>query len=332
MKAILHIGTEKTGTTSFQNFCHHNCDELLKQKVLYPSRLGGVNHRQIATSALNLDSKDDALELSNFDTLEDLKQFREDVREKLRSQVADAPNAEVCVLSTEHLHSRLDQTEQIERVREMLDPLFEEIEVHIHLRPQIDVVVSLASTQTRVGGAVRRTFFERANPQKLYYNYNRLTEKWEDVFGASRVHLLAFRKTSGFLGFMESHLGLDFSEMEAPTRVNEAIDVRVMAMVNALVDSGTSQRIDHRVIDKFPVEQKVRPDLQTALAVQKRFSASNQKLVARRHDLVEGDLVPNWGAYPEVGNLELLEQPCTFSNALADLISHYNDEIKAARK
>lgn len=331
MRAILHIGTEKTGTTSFQEFCHQNREALLMQKVFYPTNLGVRNHRQIATYALDLGSGDDGLRQLNLKSEDDIEAFRDSVKRKLEEQIAQTPDAEVWILSSEHFHSRLDHRDQILRVKTLLDPLFDDIEVHLHLRPQIDVAVSLTSTQTRVGGTVRRPFFDRPKPNQLYYNYNLLVQAWEDVFGERNVHLLAFRKTPSFLGFMESHLGLDFSDMPVPARVNEAIDVRVMAMVNALVDSGSPQRIDHRVIDLLPVEEKLRPDLQTAQAVQGRFTSSNQELVARRADLNAGDLMPNWGNYPEVGNLDLLDEPCVFSKPLADLITHYNSVIAYER-
>lgn len=58
MKAILHIGTEKTGTTSFQSFMHRNRDAVLARGVLYPDRLGGDNHRLIATYGLSLSTAD----------------------------------------------------------------------------------------------------------------------------------------------------------------------------------------------------------------------------------------------------------------------------------
>ncbi|MFN7089590.1 MAG: hypothetical protein ACK4P4_03455 [Allorhizobium sp.] len=327
MRAILHIGTEKTGTTSFQEFCHKNRKLLLEQKVLYPTNLGVRNHRELAIYALDLANDDDGLRHLRLKSEDDLQEFRDGVQRKLEMQVSQASNADVCIISSEHFHSRLEQPHEIERVKVLLDPLFDEIEVHLHLRPQIDVVVSLASTQTRVGGAVRRSFFDRPKPTQLYFNYNLLVKAWEDVFSASNVHLLAFRKTSNFLGFIESHLSLDFGNMPVPSRVNEAIDVRVMAMVNALVDSGSQQRIDHRVIDLLPVVEKVRPDLKMAKAVQDRFTRSNQELVARRMDLYDGDLMPSWDSYSETGNLDYLDMPCAFSRPLADLITYYNTII-----
>jgi hypothetical protein len=326
MRAILHIGTEKTGTTSFQRFMNVNTSALLDQKILYPSHLGGENHRHISIYALDLNSKDDGLNRFKISSDDELAAYRAKVEQTLTKQVA-ASDADVCVLSSEHLHSRLKSVEQIQRVHDLLSPLFSSVEVYLHLRPQVDVIVSLASTQARVGSAVRRDFFERPDASQIYYNYNLLTEAWETVFGAENMRLLSFRQTPDFLGFMMKTLGIDISNMATPARVNEAIDVRVMAMVNALTESGSSQRIDHRVIDLLPVQEKVRPSLEKSREIQQRFSASNRALIARRDDLQDGSFLPAWKNYPDDGNLSLLDQPCPFAKSLADMIAHYNTII-----
>lgn len=330
MRAIVHIGTEKTGTTSFQDFCFENKVLLLEQGVLYPTELGGKNHRHLSTYALSLGDTDDALARLGFTTQQEFQAFRTSVQSKLSHQVQNAPDhVSVCIVSTEHLHSRLKTTNQIEQVSELLSPLFDEIEIHIHLRPQVDVAVSLASTQTRVGGTVRRAFFDRPKPTQIYYNYNLLTLGWEKVFGAENVKLLSFKKTPDFLKYIAEHLGIALDKMPVPDRVNEAIDVRVMAMVNALIDSGKPQRIDHRVIDRLPVLERLQLDIDTAKSIQNQFSISNQELVGRRPDLEPGDLTPKWNKYQLPSNLDVLEQPCSFSSAFSDLVTYYNDLLDA---
>ena len=327
MRALLHIGTEKTGTTSFQHFCHANRAALLDQEVLYPTGLGSANHRHLSNYSLNLGDSDDGMRQLGLSTQEDLDAFREKVRTTLASQIEASPFAKTCILSTEHLHSRLKTVEQVQRLKDLLDPMFDGIDVHLHLRPQIDVAVSLASTQSRVGGAVRREFFDRPKPTQVYYNYNILTDMWENVFGAENVKLLAFRKTPDFLKKTAADIGLDLEGMPVPERVNEAIDVRVMAMVNALTESGTSQRIDHRVLDRLPVNNRLSLSREIAKEVQGRFNASNQTLIKRRSDLVKGDLAPNWSKYPIEGNEILLNEKSHFSEALASLVEHYNSTI-----
>lgn len=327
MIGAVHIGVEKTGTTSFQAFMHHNRSEIRKQGILYPENLGGINHRLVATYGLSLETSDEFIRGLKITTEGEMAALLKTVESRLQEQIAANPTAKTCVISSEHLHSRLTNVAQIMRVKTLLEPLFDEIEIYVHLRPQVDVLASLASTQTRVGGAVRRAFFEQAKPDRLYYNYNLLVAAWEEVFGADNVYCLPFRETPDFLSFIAERIDLDLAVLPKAARINEAIDVRVMAMVNALVDSGSSERIDCRVIDKLPVEEKLEIDLTYARKIQHRFEESNRMLIERRKDLSSGQLQPKWMRYSETGNMDILEHGCSFGAAFSNLLVFYNNLI-----
>lgn len=320
MHLILHIGTEKTGTTSFQNFCHNNREALLARGILYPSDLGFRNHRFISFAGLSMETADDGVKSLNLDTPEKLVAFQADIATRLDRQLAANATARACILSSEHLHSRLRNLEQVARIRDLLAPRFDTVEICIHLRPQIDVALSLASTQTRVGGAVRRGFFEQVRPENIYYNYNRLVAMWEEVFGGNAVYCIPFRQSPDFLSWVLHHLDIPQEGLSRPEHENEALDVQVMALVNALAESGRAERIDHRVLDQLPVRQKLTLDRAMAKRLQAGVRASNQVLVARRSDLEPGQLEPNWARFPEAGTFQLLEAPCAFGEALADII------------
>lgn len=334
MRAILHIGTEKTGTTSFQSFMHCNRERLRSYGILYPSELGDQNHRYIATYGLSLENSDDSVQGLGISSQKEMDDFYKIVEDRVTKQVTEAKACGIrtVILSSEHLHSRLKTVEQITRVRNLLAPLFDEIEVHIHLRPQVDVLVSLASTQTRVGGTVRTSFFQQARNNQLYYNYDLLVAAWEKVFGANNIYCLPFKVAPDFLSFISSHINLNFTGFQSASRINEALDVRVMAMVNALNDSGKGQRIDFRVLDLMPVEQKLQLDQATARIIQQRFQESNINLIKRRRDLQPGQLQPSWDKYPQEGNQHILEEECVFSGVFADLISYYNNIISGLQQ
>ena len=201
----------------------------------------------------------------------------------------------------------------------------------MHLRPQVDVVVSLASTQARVGGTVRRGFFEQAVPRNIYYNYDRLVAMWADVFGETAITCIPFTQQPDFLTWLFDHIGLDREGMITPERVNEALDVRVIAMVNVLLNNTPPQRIDYRVLDRLPVKEKLKLDLIMAQSIQARFVPGNQALIARRPDLATGQLQPDWSRYPDTGNISMLEVEIPFAGALASLVAYYNAEIARLR-
>lgn len=328
MRGIIHIGTEKTGTTSFQSFMVKNRDKLRREGILYPRILGAETHRMFATYCLSMDDCDDSFRFFKIQNDQDLKLFYEKVEVELCREVSVLKNQSVCIISSEHLHSRLTTIDQIKRLKTLLKRFFDEIEIHIHLRPQVDVIVSLASTQTRVGATVRRAFFEKATPQNPYFNYDTLVGRWEQVFGAQNVHCLPFTAEPDFLSYIFKKLSVDLSVFDPPNRVNEAIDVRVMAMVNSLIDSGSKTRIDFRVIDRLPVDQKLKISNSFARQIQSKFEPGNRNLIGRRPDLVPGCLQPRWQNYPETGNMEILDSRCEFASMLANLIDLYNIEIK----
>lgn len=327
MRGIIHIGTEKTGTTSFQSFMAKNRDELRRQGIIYPRILGSDTHRMFATYCLAMDDLDDSFRFFKIENNQALDLFCENVEVELRKEISNSQEQSVCVISSEHLHSRLKTIDQVRRLKSLLARVFDEVEIHIHLRPQVDVIVSLASTQTRVGATVRRTFFEKATPQNPYFNYDTLVARWEQVFGAQNVYCLPFMVEPDFLSYILKSLGVDISAFDLPDRVNEAIDVRVMAMVNSLIDSGSKTRIDFRVIDRLPVNEKLKISNSFARQIQSKFEQGNRNLIGRRPDLVPGCLQPRWQNYPETGNMEVLEIRCEFANMLASLIDLYNIEI-----
>src|ERR1700690_4476721 len=49
---FLHIGTEKTGTTSIQNFLSKNRPRLKKQGIIYPRSPGNQSQRDLTVYAL----------------------------------------------------------------------------------------------------------------------------------------------------------------------------------------------------------------------------------------------------------------------------------------
>ena len=51
MELYLHIGTEKTGTTTIQSFLAANRDLLKRNRILYPRAPGEQNHRALAAAA-----------------------------------------------------------------------------------------------------------------------------------------------------------------------------------------------------------------------------------------------------------------------------------------
>jgi len=341
MKLILHIGTEKTGTTTTQRWAARNRDALLRQGVLYSQVLGTIGHVKLYLWCLAPGRRDEGFARINISSEADKREFRARLQREFAAEVTEARNSgcHTFLISNELCHSRLITLADVCRAREFLAPHFDHIEILCSLRPQIDLAVSFASNVAKGGDRVTKAHFEKIRPESSYYNYKTLVERWSSAFGAETVRLIPFRRTPDFTEIVAAQAGIDTADLQPPIRSNEALDVRVMAMTNAIkarpLSGGRSvepfAHIPRDVLHLLQCEQRLQPGMDLARSVQVRFDGSNRDLTNGRTDVQKADLEPDWSRYEGVGNLELLEQPCVFSRELATLVQLFNQNIALAQ-
>lgn len=309
MDCILHIGTEKTGTTSFQALMWENRDTLLAAGILYPTSLGKIAHRALPSSVMNPQNEG----------LAAVATTSAQVEEKLSRELAAHPNSHTCLISSEHLHSRLRTPEELGRLYKLLYRCFDQVTIYLHLRPQIDMLISLASTAARHESSVGKHFFDRAHAGDPYYNYFDLVRMWQDCFGAEALRLVSFRREPDLSLRLFADLGLDRTMLPAAPKSNGPVDIQLMALINTMVRAGHKPRLGLDFIENLPVTQPLRPSRAFATNIQDRFAASNAQLAALRPDMRLEDLTPDWSRYPEQGNEALLDMGCAFPDVLAAL-------------
>ena len=163
MKLALHIGTAKTGTTSLQTWFATNRDALGAQGVWYPRAPGAENHRKLMVHARDSDKPDPSFGKFGIRTPAEHEAFRTRLRHDLTVEVAASQRLghHIWVMSSEHLHSKITTPAMITRLHDLLSPLFDDITIHLHLRPQIDLLVSNASQRARMGRPVTRAELTR---------------------------------------------------------------------------------------------------------------------------------------------------------------------------
>jgi hypothetical protein len=341
MKLILHIGTEKTGTTTTQHWAARNRDALTRQGVRYSQSLGANSHSKLYLCSLAPGRQDEGFRRLNLSSESDRQEFRSRVQEEFAAEVADARNSgcHAFLISNETCHSRLVTLEDVQRAREFLEPHFDEIEVLCGLRPQIDLAVSHTSNVAKGVGRITKAYFDKIGPESTYYNYKYFVDRWSAVFGAERLRLVPIRRTPEFIDVVVARAGIDTTNLQPPVRSNEALDVRVMAMTNAMKAEPLSGKrwsepfayIPREILHHLPCEQRLQPGREIARAVQARFEESNRDLTDGRADVEMADLEPDWGRYMGPGNLAILEQPCAFSQELAALVQLFNHNIALER-
>lgn len=335
MKLSLHIGTPKTGTTSCQQWFAANRAQLRAQGIIYPTSLGEVNHRAITSYSLNTHRMTGAFKLPNVDTAAEHEVLRAELRMHFAAEVEQHSQAHHWVVSNEHLYSRITTFEMIGRVKEFFAPHFEEISVYLHLRPQVDLLISNTSQNARSGQKVSLAIVTRPaiGPKNDFFNYDGITNRWETVFGAQNVHLVPFRKTANITDYLIQKIGIDSRDTSKIPYQNEAFGWRNMALVNAFGD-GVSQLgnlSETLFLDQLPAPEKLQIGLEVAREVQSRFDSRNAQLAARRSDITVDDLTPDWARYDAPPNIHKLEESSVFAEPLTYLINRYRQEVLLER-
>lgn len=147
--AILHIGLEKTGTSSLQEFLQLNREQLLlREGIWIPDFLGRGSQWPLAVIAY-ADARSDDLTAPLGNAQTRLCRI-EELRQQIIASVQKNP-ARVHCFSSEHLSSRLTSVEEITRLRDFLSPLFDDITILLYLREPIRLAISRQSTYVKMG-------------------------------------------------------------------------------------------------------------------------------------------------------------------------------------
>ena len=194
MRVVLHIGTEKTGTTAIQAHCHAHARALRAAGILYPAGLGYRNQVDLATAFAPFVRTGDMRGRDGIATRADLAAFRERTVARLTREVARR-RPEVLLLSEEHLSSRYNGA-AVTQLRDLLAGYAPEIRVIVYLRRQDAALVSLYSTSLKSQRPHDLAWLARTVP---WLHYDRLLARWARVFGHERLDVRLYPPGSGTL-------------------------------------------------------------------------------------------------------------------------------------
>jgi hypothetical protein len=152
MRAILHIGTEKTGTTSLQATLVDNREALVGRGLLYSTAAGTKTHASLAAYAAGKKRIPDRL-LRSGGGKEAPEQVKQTLPEELIAEVASAGERGVrtVIYSSEHMSSRIRSPEEATALRELLERCGLDPWVVIYIRRQDDYLESSYSTAVKTG-------------------------------------------------------------------------------------------------------------------------------------------------------------------------------------
>lgn len=221
-RLIIHIGTEKTGTTTLQHFLHHNAKTLEKLGIWYPTdptRSYNERKAQFPLAGSLANSAADFVSASKEKTLSRcLADFCSD---------AESAGQAVTVISAEHFSSRVENADQLKRFREQLSTCFTEIQVVCYVRNQADLALSSYSTDI-VHGA--RHIFDPSSvsTENRYFNHVEMLGLWNSVFGREALVVREYDRSTLVQGdicrdFAREILGIDPGRLAFVAETNASL-------------------------------------------------------------------------------------------------------------
>ena len=214
MKAIVHIGLDKTGTTSIQQFMFMNADYIYqKSGFLYPPEGLCSGHHVSIAQYLGFGNFAPANERELGQALERFTDYQRDTN---------------IILSSEHF-CYLRTPDAINNLREFLKNF--EVTIVVYLRNQPEWLRSVYSEVIKWGypGSFEE-YFDRASYRCDFYGF---ISEWSSVFGKEKILVKWFEREQEHL--LRSFLKIiSFDYDESDTYLNKSLSMEVLETIRAI--------------------------------------------------------------------------------------------------
>ena len=293
-QCIVHIGAEKTGTTSIQKYLGRHAEALLGRGYWYPRSMaepGTFVHTRLSELV-----RGDVSELANA--------FEQEFRRAAKA------GAHTAVLSSEFLHSTVRKPLAVKRIREFLKPFFGAIRVVYYARRQDYMLASMHSTAVRGGFSASASALSVYPVKRHYYfDHAAVCDLWAEVFGRQNMICRIYERdrlaNRDIVDDFAAAIGLELDSRHAKVSANESLSFETM---NVLLLLNASRHKDNAVLRRklIATGQKrggARIPMLTkaqAQAFLARFEASNRTFFDRYVDKqVAGGFADGFDAFPE---------------------------------
>jgi len=273
MELVLHIGTEKTGTTAIQNTLYQNEAELARHSIGLMHGIDEPNNRKLYAYILHLENQIDNYHYEKRLADESArKQYFSGFEESFSAECKQLKDAgfKTLVISNEHLHSRLQTAASLDRLANFLNPLFDRVTVVCYFREQSAAIKSYYSTAMKTGSTeTYAEFTERCFRDEHYFNYANFITKWHMAFPYAEFKLRIFDRKKLYGGdvakdFLHTiNSDLDLSRIDCNIEeTNESLGVvglKLARLVNGIFPRFTRKKrrnilstIALKLIEKMP--------------------------------------------------------------------------------
>ena len=234
-EVVLHIGCDKTGTTTIQQFLRRNRPALVQQGILYPRSPGRVRHWDLGLYA----APDEAMPGSRIWQREghtSPQRFRRRLRRRLAREIEES-GASTVVLSDEMLFRIVP--ESIHRLHGLVAALARRTRIVVYLRRQDDHLVSRYQQAVKVGSVLDLATWARRDFSDSYDYAHRLAE-WQRAFEPVELAVRPFERSRFADGSLEqdfldaAELGVRAADLRPVQVRNESLGVEGVEMLRIL--------------------------------------------------------------------------------------------------
>ncbi len=240
MRAIVHIGQPKTGTSTIQSFLQLNVDRLAEQGVRYSRNVPERGSQfEYAFAALHRvgDLPIDKVERAYYgvESLEALARMANEATASLRG-VPSRFGEDVAVFSSEHFAPWMQSVEAVKHVDAMFREVFDDVRYIVYFRNPLTLSLSRYSETLKRGRV--HTLAQFLKKQQRFPSLYDVAARWRDGVGGDRISARLLEKDwlhkEDLLEDFCKAIGVDIAGMEFPERVNEGLNQLGVACMRAL--------------------------------------------------------------------------------------------------
>jgi hypothetical protein len=295
-RAIIHIGTTKTGTTSIQRVLGLHRDQLLAQGACYPVSPGALEH--VKLHGWMAQRRRSARKRGPVAAVTPQARELDEFPAAFAREMEGLPASIDRVMLSEERLSTLRTGEEIGALKDFLAPFFDSFQIVVYLRSQDSYLASRYSELLRMGKFEGPDNVVATRERLWHYDYHALIGRWAEVFGADAITPRLYGRGPGksfdsvddFLTLCG--LTVDLSKDSPARKRNESISFagqELMLRVAELIRRETGEEkispslwfeISAAVSIGLPGKGWL-PTRDEAAAFMKRFEAGNEAIRAR---------------------------------------------------